>query len=226
MKFSALTLAVLVAAFSDVASAHYRFAWLTAGGVKGAEYENIRPNTNYNSPVTDTTSTDIRCNVGATGSATTIKTVAAGSTVTFDLDQAVYHQGPILWYLGKVPSGQTAATWDGSGANWIKIKQEGPTFSSGSATWPMYQTYSASIPSSIPSGDYLLRVEQIALHNPGGAPQFYISCGQITVTGGGSASPSYFSIPGHITATDPGITVNIYNAFTSYTFPGPAVFSG
>lgn len=87
-------------------------------------------------------------------------------------------------------------------------------------------SYTTTIPRSLPSGDYLLRIEQIALHNPGAAPQFYISCAQVTITGGGSANPSKFSIPGHITATDPGITVNIYNNFQSYTFPGPAVFSG
>lgn len=57
--------------------------------------------------------------------------------VTFTLDIAVYHQGPIIWYLGKVPSGSTASSWDGSGANWVKIAQVGPTFSGGSATWPM-----------------------------------------------------------------------------------------
>jgi len=41
-------------------------------------------------------------------------------------------------------------------------------------------------------GEYLLRVESIALHvaeSVGGA-QFYISCGQIEVTGSGNATPS------------------------------------
>lgn len=57
--------------------------------------------------------------------------------VTFTLDTPVYHQGPIIWYLGKAPAGQTAASWDGSGANWVKFKQDGPTFSNGASTWPM-----------------------------------------------------------------------------------------
>jgi hypothetical protein len=40
-------------------------------------------NTNYNSPVTDVTSTDLRCNTGGLASAvnTSTATVAAGSTV-------------------------------------------------------------------------------------------------------------------------------------------------
>jgi plastocyanin len=120
----------------------------------GAEYQWIRKNTNYNSPVTDVTSTDIRCNVGANGTGTDIVTVSAGSTVKFTLDQAVYHQGPVAWYLGMAPG--AASDWDGSGANWFKIAQEGPDFSTGSggsATWPMFQEYSTTIPASIPSGE-------------------------------------------------------------------------
>lgn len=71
-----------------------------------------------------------------------------------------------------------------------------------------------TIPKNTPSGDYLLRIEHIALHqasNVNGA-QFYISCAQITVTGGGSGSPGpLVSFPGAYKATDPGIKVNIYS---------------
>lgn len=35
------------------------------------------------------------------------------------------HKGPILVYAAKVPSGQTAATWDGSGAVWFKLYESG-----------------------------------------------------------------------------------------------------
>ena len=50
----------------------------------GSQYQYIRPNTNYNSPVTDLSSTDLRCNVGGlTGSGTATATVQAGSTHTF-----------------------------------------------------------------------------------------------------------------------------------------------
>jgi len=120
-------------------------------------------------------------------------------------------------YLSKVSS---AAGSDGS-SPWFKIKEIGPTFPGGS--WDMSQTYSVSIPSCIPAGEYLLRIEQLAIHNPGGVPQFYISCAQVKVTGGGSKSFSGVSIPGHIKSTDPGYTANIYNNFNSYTVPGPSV---
>ena len=41
-------------------------------------------------------------------------------------------------------------------------------------------------------GDYLVRVEHIGLHVAGtkGGAQFYISCGQLEVTGSGSGSLS------------------------------------
>jgi hypothetical protein len=124
----------------------------------------------------------------------------------------------------------TAAADDGSGASWFKIKDIGPTFdASGTATWDLEQSYSVTLPASLPSGDYLLRIQSLAIHNPypGGIPQFYISCAQITVTGGGSGVPSpLVSIPGFVSDTDPGYTANIYTNFHNYTVPGPPVWSG
>lgn len=38
-----------------------------------------------------------------------------------------------------------------------------------------------TIPSNTPSGEYLVRIEQIGLH-VAGAPQWYISCAQINVS--------------------------------------------
>jgi hypothetical protein len=218
-SFAAITL--LCAALAEVAHGHYIFQYLTANGVKGAQYQNIRKNTNNNSPVTDLASTDLRCNVGgASGASTTTVSVAAGSSVTFTADQAVYHQGPVSFYLTKVAS---AAAADGS-SDWVKIKEIGPTFSGGQATWNLKDNYSVTIPTCVAAGEYLLRIEQLAIHNPGSPPQFYISCAQIKVTGGGSKTLTPTTkIPGHVKATDPGYTANIYSGFTSYTVPGPKV---
>lgn len=74
---------------------------------------------------------------------------------------------------------------------------------------------SVTIPKNLPSGDYLLRIEHIALHTAStvGGAQFYISCAQVKVTGGGSGTPGpLVSFPGVYTASDPGIKVNIYSA--------------
>ncbi len=85
------------------------------------------------------------------------------------------------------------------------------------------------MPTCLPAGDYLFRIEHIALHvaqSPGGA-QFYISCGQLTVTGGGSTAPKdLVAFPGAYNASDPGILINInYPVPQSYSNPGPQVFS-
>ena len=85
---------------------------------------------------------------------------------------------------------------------------------------------SVTIPKCIPDGDYLLRIEHIGLHvaqSVGGA-QFYISCAQVTVSGGGGANPgSAIALPGAYSASDPGIEINInYPVPTSYKNPGPS----
>ncbi|KAH6655718.1 glycosyl hydrolase family 61-domain-containing protein [Truncatella angustata] len=223
MKTFTSVLAAALAA--QCASAHYIFTTFSPGTSKAAAFQYVRKNTNNNSPVTDLASNDLRCNVGGAtgGSASTIE-VAAGSPFTFNLDQAVYHQGPISVYMSKAPS--TAAEYDGSGA-WFKTFDWGPTFSSGQATWNMASSYSSTIPKCIPAGEYLVRIQSLAIHNPGGTPQFYISCAQVKVTGGGSTTPSATAkIPGFVKATDPGYTANIYDPnFKSYTVPGPAVFT-
>jgi hypothetical protein len=88
------------------------------------------------------------------------------------------------------------------------------------------------MPKATPDGEYLLRVEHIALHMASQAnkAQFYLSCSQIKVTGGGSGTPGPLaSFPGAYKSTDPGILVNlgtIANAPDSYQPPGPAVWSG
>ncbi|KAF8608576.1 glycoside hydrolase, partial [Ceratobasidium sp. AG-I] len=182
--------------------------------------------------VTDVTSTDFRCNVGGvtSGATTSTTTVAAGSTVGFQADIPLSHPGPTQVYLGKVPSGSTAANWDGSGANWFKIYALGADFSTGALAWPSSekQNFTFKIPSNVPAGNYLLRIEHIALHGASsvGGAQYYISCAQLAITGSGTGNPAKVSIPGVYTGTEPGILINIYwPPVTNYTLPGPAVWS-
>lgn len=80
---------------------------------------------------------------------------------------------------------------------------------------------SVKIPASVPSGDYLLRAEHIALHSASaaGGAQLYISCAQITVTGGGAGTPApLVAFPGAYKATDPGLMLNIYYPIVSGCF--------
>ncbi|KAK0709388.1 glycosyl hydrolase family 61-domain-containing protein [Lasiosphaeria miniovina] len=205
-------------------SGHYIFQQFGLGSSKFPVYQHVRYNTNYNSPVTSLTSNDLRCNVnGESGHNTTTIDVKAGDSFTFYTDVAVYHQGPISLYMSKAPG--AAADYDGSG-DWFKIYDYGPTFSGGQASWPLRTSYQYNIPKCIASGEYLLRVQSLAIHNPGSTPQFYVSCAQVKVAGGGSTTPGpTVKIPGAFKATDPGYTANIYNNFKSYTVPGPSVFT-
>jgi hypothetical protein len=74
-----------------------------------------------------------------------------------------------------------------------------------------------------------MRAEHIGLHvaQSAGGAQFYISCAQLQVTGGGSTEPpNKVAFPGAYSASDPGIQINInWPVPTSYKNPGPPVFS-
>ena len=90
-----VALAALALAATDV-SAHYIFNTFGVGSTKNAVYKYIRENTNYNSPVTDLSSNDLRCNVGgSSGAKTDTLELKAGDAFTFGTDTPVYHQGPV-----------------------------------------------------------------------------------------------------------------------------------
>ncbi len=86
------------------------------------------------------------------------------------------------------------------------------------------ETYDITIPACVASGEYLVRIQSMAIHNPYPAlPQFYVSCAQVAVTGGGSKDLGpKVSIPGAFKATDPGYTANIY---TNVSIPNVIVLS-
>ncbi|TLD33861.1 hypothetical protein PspLS_00942 [Pyricularia sp. CBS 133598] len=199
-----------------------------------------------NSPVTNVASNDIRCNANQ-GPVGRKCAVNAGSTVTVEMHQqngdrscsneaiGGAHYGPVAVYLSKVDN---AATNDGSGG-WFKIFEDSWAKKSGSGSgdddyWGTKDLntccgkMNVKIPSDIASGDYLLRAEALALHAAGssGGGQFYITCYQITVAGSGSASPATVRFPGAFAQNHPGILVNIHSAMSSYSMPGPAVYSG
>lgn len=74
-----------------------RWTSLVEGSTVTSPYQYVRQNTNYNSPVTDVKSLDLRCNQGGLDSASSTQTaiVQAGSTVGVALDQAIYHPGVV-----------------------------------------------------------------------------------------------------------------------------------
>ncbi|KAF9057523.1 glycoside hydrolase [Panaeolus papilionaceus] len=236
-----MKIASALLASAAVANAHFtmQYIWNNGADLGQNKYLRVPPN---NNPVTDVTSKDMTCNVnGLSGSGVSTATISAGATITFEWHQHAQrtgedpisggHKGPVQVYIAKAPS--SAASFDGQGTVWTKIYSSG-LLNPSSQQWATDVVnsnagkHSVKIPSSLPAGEYLLRAEIIALHVASSYPgaQFYIGCAQVKVTGGGSGNPPKIAIPGYYKASDPGITVNIYNNLQSYTAPGGSVWSG
>jgi hypothetical protein len=220
---------VSVLSLASLAAAHYTFP--KVAGTNDWQVVRMTANHYSNGPVTDVSSEAIRCyqlSPGGGGSTSNFK-VAAGGSLNWAASPNIFHPGPVSAYMAKVPEGKTAASWDGSGQVWFKVYQEQVSGGSGGLSWGSMNkaSFSVPVPSCLPAGEYLYRFEHVALHSasaPGGA-QFYISCAQLTVSGGGSKTPSNLvSFPGAYKSSDPGLAVNIYNA-RSYTPAGPSVFT-
>ncbi|KAJ4364351.1 hypothetical protein N0V95_000760 [Ascochyta clinopodiicola] len=228
------SLVLSLLALASTSAAHYTFPELVVGGKGTGNWQYVRQTANYqsNGPVTDVSSTAIRCYQLAPGTSAKTYTVNAGDTLAFTAASSVSHPGPMQFYMAKVPSGQTAETWDGSGNAWFKIYQEEAITTASSISWASMgkAQIPVTLPKSLPSGEYLLRAEHVALHSAGssGGAQFYISCAQVKVQNGGSGSPSpLVSFPGAYKASDAGILVNIYYPIPqNYKPPGPAVWKG
>ncbi|KAL1859682.1 hypothetical protein VTK73DRAFT_7500 [Phialemonium thermophilum] len=226
--------ALLVLSVALGATAHYTFPSLIVGGTKTGDWYHVRKADNWQSNgfVGSVTSEQIRCFQATSAPAQATLNVTAGSTINYAAAPNVYHPGPMAFYLARVPDGESIGSWKGEGAVWFKIYHEQPNFGA-QLTWSSNGkgSFPVTIPKCIKSGNYLLRAEHIALHSASsvGGAQFYISCAQLGVTGGGSTEPGdayKVAFPGAYKATDPGIQINInYPVPTSYKNPGPAVFS-
>lgn len=189
----------------------------------------------YN-PLQDPTQTVMQCNDPGTAGALQ-STVAAGSQVTAYWNDWEHQIGPVLVWMASC--GSSCLDYEPSGDVWFKINQTGlisGTLSSG--LWGMGElvsnnnSWTVTIPETLKPGAYLLRHELLAIHTSN-APQWYPECGQILVTGSGTATPSseyLAAIPGVWSMSDPNVDIDIYsnaNAdVTNYTIAGPAVWTG
>jgi cellulase len=126
-------------------------------------------------------------------------------------------------------------TVDKTTLSFFKIDEAGLiTDTTSPGTWASDQliannnSWSITIPSTIASGNYVLRHEIIALHSAGSTDgaQNYPQCINLEVTGGGSDVPAGTLGESLYTETDPGILVNIYTTGLTYTIPGPTLYSG
>ncbi|TEB33210.1 hypothetical protein FA13DRAFT_194086 [Coprinellus micaceus] len=230
---------LLLSAFAFIAShvsAHWIYEGVSTPTTNTSDATRIPKNW---SPIFDATDPVIRCNAN-NGPAKETLTVKAGDEVVFRMREGddFYHPGPAAMYLGMVPEGESAATWDGSGARWFKIKNWGtgetteelsPGWTIPQFEWP-WQTYGsvtlhATIPTEVPSGEYLLRVESTSFAVAVGVPQWWVSCAQIKVINGGGGKPPLVEIPGHIEMDDPNLQVNTYKPpIEGFRIPGPDVW--
>jgi hypothetical protein len=91
----------------------------------------------YNkAPVENVLSDAIRCNEDPAGPVAQTLTVSAGQMLGFVSDSGISHPGPLLFYMAKVPQGQTAASWSGTGTHWFKIYEDRPTIHPYNIQWP------------------------------------------------------------------------------------------
>ncbi|KAI9163829.1 putative endo-beta-1,4-glucanase D [Paramyrothecium foliicola] len=205
---------------------------------------------NNNNPVQNVNSNDIVCGQSGYTNSKVI-TVPAGARVGHywqhvlggpqfpgDADNpiAASHKGPITAWLAKVSN---AASSSHQGLQWFKIAEDNLDTNSG--LWGVDRMLQGggwhyfNVPQCIAPGQYLLRIELLALHSAGssGGAQFYGSCAQIQVTGSGNFNPSQtVSLPGAYKQNDPSIQISIYgntgkpdNNKRAYQAPGPRPIS-
>jgi cellulase len=160
--------------------------------------------------------------------------VVGGAQFAGDKDNPIAssHHGPVTAWLAKVDNAASAPT---QGQKWFKVAED--SFDPASGKWGVDNMVSGkgwhyfTMPTCIAPGQYLLRVELLALHSAhqSRGAQFYQSCAQIEVSGSGTfTATNTVSIPGVYQQNDPSILVNIYgtggvpnNAGKPFTPAGP-----
>ncbi|KAL2822808.1 glycosyl hydrolase family 61-domain-containing protein [Aspergillus cavernicola] len=159
-----------------------------------------------------TTARIFAANVGSQdfASQTEVYQVKAGDEIGFgtDFNTLIQHPGspPGVYEPGPKSFGSDGIEW---GATDI-----------GNFTFPL--------PKETPAGQYLVRIEHIALHGAGdyADAEMYFNCAQIEVEGDSAAVPEpVVKIPGVYTGYEPGILFYMYRPYwTNYTMPGPKVW--
>jgi cellulase len=162
-----------------------------------------------------------------------VATVAAGGKIKLQWDTwPESHHGPVLDYLAKC-AGDDCTSVEAGDLSFFKIDEKGLN-DAASQNWASDDlikndfAWTVTVPEDIAPGQYVLRHEIIALHSAqdtNGA-QNYPQCINIKVTGSGTAEPAGVVATELYTASDPGISLSIYNSLTDYEIPGPAVYSG
>ncbi|KAF4617796.1 hypothetical protein D9613_005982 [Agrocybe pediades] len=222
------------------AAAKTVFSAISVNGVDQGHGVGVRVPSSNNA-ITDVTSNNIICNTGFVQPVSTaVIPVKGGDKITaqFHHYSAGYlgpdpsdpvdptNKGPVLAYLAAVPSATQSTV---TGLKWFKIGEIGYNGSQWGSDILFINggNVTFTIPPCIASGQYLFRAEAIALQAATSYPgaQFYMSCAQLSIEGSPSPkSPSTVSFPGAYTPSSPGIVTSLFG-LSSYTTPGPSVFT-
>ncbi|KAI9791886.1 MAG: hypothetical protein M1835_000064 [Candelina submexicana] len=188
--------------------------------------------TGYVSPSSFSTP-DIICHKGATPGGTHA-TIAAGSSIEMQWTTwPESHHGPVITYLANCNG--PCESVDKTQLRFVKIAESGLIDDTPvPGKWASDQLiansnkWTVTIPSTIASGNYVLRHEIIALHsaNVANGAQNYPQCINLEVTGTGTDNPSGTPGEGLYTPNDPGISIDIYQELSGYTIPGPPLYGG
>ncbi|KAK3294525.1 glycosyl hydrolase family 61-domain-containing protein [Chaetomium fimeti] len=202
--------------------AHYRFSKLMVNDHLTGDWEYIRENSNGIMPTKQfiQPSDDFRCNSGSFANAgrTGVYKVNPGDKIGFQLwyYATMQHPGPLTIHMSKAPGDVRDYQGDG---DWFKVHQmiickppsNGYLNDQDWCTWDL-DTVSFTLPADTPPGQYLVRVEHIALHGASdGHTEFYYECAQIEVGGNGNGQPGpMVKIPGLYDSEDPALRFFIY----------------
>ncbi|EAQ85252.1 hypothetical protein CHGG_09266 [Chaetomium globosum CBS 148.51] len=191
-----------LALLPQLSNAHFLFPHLMLNGVKTGAYEYVREHDNGFQPSFTPeilSSNDFRCNKGSWNHRSQPKTAKI--------------------YLSKAPG--DVRDYDGSG-DWFKVYQLGTMIpwngtDQGWLTRDLKQ-FEFKLPNEIPAGQYLMRIEQMSIHQPYRQKEMYfqvrrrqgrtsppIVCSQADIPVAFSAPTS--TLPAATTARRPGLTI-------------------
>ncbi|KIY45033.1 hypothetical protein FISHEDRAFT_50342, partial [Fistulina hepatica ATCC 64428] len=207
------------------------FPDLVANGTTSSEYVCVTANHYSQVPVTDVSSSAIRCYELDDGgrhiycnhrSRLTVRVNVDmhfyGPGLSFHIDNELYHPG-VNTVFRCVLDRLRPCCQLGLGDTWFKIWECVPIYTMRARAVLCFRrkSFNFMIPSGAPSGQYLLRGEQIALHTAstyeGG--QWYIGCAQLNAVNDGDGDPS--PTDSFSTGYEPGISINIYDLPSNYT---------
>jgi hypothetical protein len=176
-------------------------------------------------PVADVDSPDIACRYTPLTPPAIHAVARSGSEISFKwTDWFTNHKGPLLTYMGLMPDENTKP----QDVSFFKIHES--TYDPKTMTWGSdwliknNNTVTATIPSDVKPGMYVVRHELISLHfsfrennetKQSGA-QFFPQCSKVQILGTGTATPPGQKFPGTYKWNEPGILTNIYYGVNRY----------